>query len=360
MSRVFFAGFVVLIFCGVMAAQPGGGSMGANGGQPPTPGSQMGDGSRPMGMPGMPMLSGTVVMEDGAAPPAPVVIERVCAGIGRPEARTNEKGAFKLAFTRMAAPGQPPASNDGCSIKAALAGFSSDSADLTGRKPNKSELGKVILHPIEGVKGFTFSKTTKEAPKDARKQFEGSRESLEKNKPDAAEKQIHKAVEIYPAFAEAWQVLGTLQLEAKKPAEAKASFEQALKADPEFVAPYAQLARIAASRNDWQTVVDLTDKCVALNPYYSPEMLLGAALANHNLKKLDVAQTRAEQAIRADEQNALPRARYILGLLEAERGNFKAAAVSLREYLTLFPNTNDAATVKQQLAQIEQRAAATK
>src|SRR2546423_15116806 len=45
-------------------------------------------------------ISGKVVMEDGAPPPAPVAIERICNGSGHREAYSDGPGAFQFEFGR--------------------------------------------------------------------------------------------------------------------------------------------------------------------------------------------------------------------------------------------------------------------
>ncbi len=42
------------------------------------------------------VLSGQVTLDDGTPPPEPVLIERVCNGVTRPEGYTGSKGRFSI------------------------------------------------------------------------------------------------------------------------------------------------------------------------------------------------------------------------------------------------------------------------
>ena len=126
-------------------------------------------------------LSGKVVLQDGTAPPEPVVIERVCNGVVRPQGYTDSKGRFSFQLGQNdnmmmdASVGGDPgfggagAQNAGmggfgtragvserelwgCEIRAALAGYRSESVSLTGRRSlDNPEIGTIVLSRFGNV-----------------------------------------------------------------------------------------------------------------------------------------------------------------------------------------------------------------
>jgi hypothetical protein len=191
-------------------------------------------------------LSGKVQMDDGTAPPEPVIIERVCNGTPRAEGYTDSKGRFSFQLGQNLAMmqdasygpdanmsnrgipgntggasqnsatgsrGQTPGMRDlsGCDIRASLPGFRSDVVSLSGHRAlDRPEVGTIILHRVGNVEGTTISMTTLQAPKDAKKAFEKAHEALRKGKAADAQNNLEKAVEVYPQFASAWYELGVI------------------------------------------------------------------------------------------------------------------------------------------------------
>src|SRR5262249_48470981 len=158
-------------------------------------------------------LSGNVRLADGTNPPDRVLIERVCQGVVRPEAYTDSKGNFSFqvgarnagVFYDATVGGIDPLSTNsgpsgmgsqrgvnerdltGCEIRGNLAGFQSDSIVLGFRRSlDDPEIGTIRLRRLANVEGYTFSITTAQAPKDARKAYEKGLEYFNKRKwPDA-------------------------------------------------------------------------------------------------------------------------------------------------------------------------------
>jgi hypothetical protein len=190
-------------------------------------------------------LSGRVMMEDGTAPPEPVVLMLVCNGRPRPQGYTDSKGRFSVALgqnqqvfadasmdsTDMRSimnPGPTRGISErdlvGCEFRAELPGFQSDVIQLAGRRVlDNPEIGVIVLRRLANVEGFTFSLTTANAPKEAKKAYEKALSLKKKRKPAEAEVHLRKAVEIYPKFAAAWFELGNALDAQKKKEEARAA-----------------------------------------------------------------------------------------------------------------------------------------
>jgi len=326
------------------------------------------------------------MMDDGTPPPESVPIQRVCSANPHTEAYTDNKGHFSFelgqrvgvipdatedSFGRQAGMGNSASStgtpgsggsNDvnrllmGCVLRASLAGYRSESINLTNhRSLDDSEVGTIILHRIANVEGTTISATSAFAPKDAKKAFEKAAGDLRKNKWDDAEKELTKATTIYPKYAAAWYQLGRVQEYNKNADAAKNSFAQALAADSKYVNPYCALATIAARGANWQEVKDTTDRLLKLDPANFPDMWFYNALANYRLKNYEEAEKRARAGIKVDTDHSQPRMNQLLAALLADRKDYAGAAQSLKDYLQVAPNGPEAETVRKQLAAIEQK-----
>jgi len=409
---------LALIFAGALCAQeqqapvtPGGGGANVPGGNPgglertspsPAPGRTQQPGMDPMDprnrqqFPEMQrpiFLSGKVMLEDGTPPPEPVVIERVCNGNPRPEGYTDSKGRFSFqlgqnqhvmadasvpsgpdAFDTSGGFGQPGRSGNspfggmgggrqinerdlmGCELRASLPGYRSEIVNLAGRRMlDNPDVGTIILRRIAGVEGFTTSMTTVNAPKDARKAFEKSRDLLKKKKVAEAQKELEKAVGLYPNYAVAWFELGRLHEGSARPAEAKEAYSKAVAADSRYVNPYLQLAVLAAGEQKWEEVATHSARVIKLNPVDFPQAFFYHSVASYNLQKYDEAEKSAQEAVKLDTRHRMPKAQHLLGMLLAMKDDYKGAAEHMRGYLQYAPQAQDADVVRKQLSEVEKR-----
>jgi tetratricopeptide (TPR) repeat protein len=79
---------------------------------------------------------------------------------------------------------------------------------------------------------------------------------------------LEKAVEIYPRFAVAWQLLGQVRGELRDTAGARRAFEKALSADPAYARAHLSLARLSLYNEKWadaaaeaQAALDIHKDC---------------------------------------------------------------------------------------------------
>jgi tetratricopeptide (TPR) repeat protein len=331
-------------------------------------------------------LSGKVMMEDGTPPPEPVTIERVCnGGQPRPEGYTDSKGRFSIQLGNnmnvlpdasvgnsadisdisgvpgsrsMGMPGQQRGFSErdlmGCELRASLPGYRSQVVQLSGRRVlDNPDVGTILMKRLGNVEGVTMSITSMQAPKDAKKAWEKGANALKKEKLDEAERELQKAVSIYPEYASAWQDLGYVYERREKFDDARTAYENALKADAKFVKPYIHLAGIAAREEKWQEVADTTDRVLRLNPFDYPGAYFYNAVANLNLQNLDAAERSAREGLKHDELHRLPKLEHVLGIVLAQKNDLSGAAEHMKAYLKFAPNARDADFVRNQLAEVE-------
>jgi len=343
--------------------------------------------STPESMPAGVYLFGKVVLDDGTPAPDSVAIERVCNGTVRRETYTDSKGRFSFEIGRKAPALQDSSANSttdaptgpigtgglvltsnaglnsvagglgrlaDCELRAVLPGFSSDVISLADRRvSNRPDLGFIVLHRLANVAGTAISKTTWEAPPDARKAFEKGREALRKSKLRKAQELMEQAVALYPRHAAAWYELGRLQARAGNFQQASQSYARAMAADSKFVSPYLPLAELAVRDQNWQAAADTTDQLIRLDPVDYPQAYYYNALANLGLSKLTEAASSAREAKKLDTAHAFPKIEHVLGVILAEQHDYSGAAAALRNYLHFAPEDHDAATARMQLAEVE-------
>ena|SRR5579883_322183 len=321
------------------------------------------------------LLNGKVTLDDGSVPSEPVRIERVCSG-GRPHAEgfTDIKGRFSVTLgqemdampdaseapDRSQLPGATPMGGmrdsqiQNCELRAVLAGFRSDTISLAAhRYLDNPDVGTIVLHRMANVQGLTISATSALAPKDARKAYEKALEAEKKNKPDEAQKELEKAVALYPKYAAAWFELGRLYESRDHFDQARDAYNHSISADANYINPYERVFELDARDGKWQDAAAVSEKVLRLNPYDFPRAYYLNAFANFQLHNLDAAEKSAREAVRLDTSHQNPRALYLLGIILADKQDFTGAAENLRAYLQQAPDAQDAPKVKEQLAQVE-------
>lgn len=315
-------------------------------------------------------LSGKVVISDGSELTEPAAIRIVCESYKRIETYTGSRGDFsfqlgkdhgRLGQSDVSELGvESSAGTDGqqhwrdCEVQAVLAGFSSDSILLNRLMTSlqSTDIGKIELRPLEHVEGFTISVTTAAAPGNAKKAFDKGRELEKKQKWDAAERELQKAVSLYPKYAIAWFELGRLQFQKNDSAGARHSFEQSAAADPHYANPYLGFAHLALKEKQWQQLVEITGKLIALNPVNFPEAWLLNCVGHYSLRKYDTAEASAREGIKIDEVHQFPKLQYMLGIVLIEKRNFAEASDMMRQYLQLSSAPDDIAEAQKQLGEI--------
>ena len=311
-------------------------------------------------------LRGTVSVEGGGLPWDPIAVNVTCDDKPTYDTRTDVKGVFLITFTTATGPAKPDAKRSkaaqyiGCQVQARLSGFQSSTITVPNRDlTDNPDIGVITLRQEEGAQGGAMSGTSQSAPKDAVKNYEKARAEWLDQKPDRAQHDLEKAVQIYPQYAEAWYQLGKLQ-ENSNPKEAHNSFSKAAAADPKFILPYEHLATMAALEGKWQELLDCTNHLLELEPRGTPRIWYYNALANANLKNDKAAEASARKGLAMDPLHTEPNTEQLLAVVLVAGRNYAEALEHLRECLTYFPPGPNADLVKQQISQLEHAMGASK
>jgi tetratricopeptide (TPR) repeat protein len=305
-------------------------------------------------------LTGKVIVSGGAMPWDPIPITVTCDGKIRYTTYANPNGDFEIApvvtsastLGSEGAKSKPASEFVGCSVEAALPGFTSSALTVANRTiVDNPDLGTIKLSREEGAPGAASS-TTAAAPKDATKAFEKARSDWQEQKPDRAQRDLEKAVQIDPQFAEAWYQLGKIQ-EVSSPKDAGNSFSKAVAADSKFLPPYEHLVPIVAQAGKWQEVADDAAHAFELNPRGTARLWYFHALGNYKLNKKDVAQASALKALSMDPLHTQPNIEQLIAVILADKGDYAGALEHLRSCLTYLPTGPNTDLVKQQIAELE-------
>jgi tetratricopeptide (TPR) repeat protein len=322
-------------------------------------------------------------MVDGSQPPDRVEIIRVCStNSTRSAGHTDSKGYFGFQLngqnlmasmdaadgglsdtpqgfpTGMRTSTSPAGASDfyfDCELRARLAGYRSSSISLAGRKSLDSpDVGRLVLYPISASDGQAISATSAGASKDARKSFEKGVSEAKKQRFENAEKELRKAVELYPRYADAWMELGKTFVATKKMTEAHDAFAKAVEADPRYTYPYEYLYMVAFELERWQEVADTSARLLRLNPYEFPSAYYYNGVAHYQMKNWDTAEQSLAKGIDVDQRKTIPKSRYVLGLVQIQKKNYVGATKSLSEYVALAPNDPQAPKIQALLEELRQ------
>jgi tetratricopeptide (TPR) repeat protein len=381
-SRFVLAFSLIICLSASMAAQRGGKSGGT--GSRPGPSTSIPSITNPQPTTTQPLfIAGKVLVEGEGTPTEPVIIERVCNGVARRQGYTDAKGTFQFQLdqnvgfqdasenmTGIFETNTPTSSQSmeamrlkyqGCEIRAVLSGFLSSAAPLRLQGSTwQYDLGTIFLKRMEGVTGTTISATSYAAPGEARHAFEKGRKAFDARKLPDAEKELSKAVRIYPGFAAAWSLLGDIHQQQKRLDQATSEYMQALAADPHFVNPNFGLALIAVQDKRWQDAVQLTDQVTKMNAAAFPSAFFYNAVANYNLARVEPAIESARKFKALDTEHRHPDVCLLLGQIFIHKQDYASAAQEMRDYLALAPNASNAEEARQTLKRLEEAMVAKK
>lgn len=302
-------------------------------------------------------VEGTVT-NAGAAPPDRVLVSLVCGAQTVEKRLTDSKGAFSFSFSPTAggdaSVGRPQMGGAGCFVHAALAGFTCEPVRLESEFMGTGPLRvRLSLRPIESA-GLTYSATTMAASPQARKAYEKGQQALDKRKFAEAEPELRKAVELHPRYAVAWYALGRVYSSTGRAAEARRALEQAVAADAKYFNPYPMLVQLDLNERRWEDLARSTQTAIQLNPLFSADIYLLSAQANLQLRRMDVAEKHAREAVSMDTQRKWPVALRLLGAILAAQGKNAEAAAQYRAFLAAVPAVADSAALRAEIEKLEQ------
>ncbi len=158
--------------------------------------------------------------------------------------------------------------------------------------------------------------------------------------PDPSEKATayQKAVQLLPAFYEAWFNLGVASAAGTHYAEARAAYVQAEKLRPDATEVPRNMGRLALHEEKFDEAIACFQKAVALAPD-APQSYNDLGEAYRRAGQTKPAVGAFEKAVSLDSKYG--QAHYNLGLTYASAGDAKQAVAHFEAYLTLSPDAPD-------------------
>lgn len=334
-------------------------------------------------------LSGKVILADGGPVTDPVEVILVCNGTIRQRVYSRADGQFVFTLGENRSPDTDSAEmagnpiggefrsfnqigrgfgDDGrwgsgrttqpgrlylgdCELFALHPGFTSEvvypgNRDVLG----KPDIGNIRLFRRAQVRGTTISLKSLTAPDKARNAYEKARSQLKKKKPaySMAIKELQKAVQLYPEFAEAWHYLGKSYLALKEVDKAREAYEQSARADADYLLPRLALAELDMKCGQFSQAAIWSGQVLERNAHLIRASYLYGH-ANFSLGNLDLAEASLRKVQTSPEAKAYPGTHYLLGMVLARKGDIPAAASELSYFLELNPNFDGAEELRDQL-----------
>ncbi len=193
-----------------------------------------------------------------------------------------------------------------------------------------SPMGKIKMEPYEDVNRVSVTSYT--ASKEARKAYEKGAKRLVENRLDEAKELLTEAVELHPEYAAAWTLLGRTLVLLKDYPAARNAFERSLAADRSYVAAYRPLVRLVVAKNEWENVLELTQKGVELDPY-DAELKYQLAVAAMELGDHELAREMANRVFSTDDVALYPESGFVLAKAYRALGEPHKAIQAYQAYL---------------------------
>jgi len=336
-------------------------------------------------------ITGKVSTDDGTPLPENILVDRVCNGQTRQQVHADTKGNFTFQlgsrYTDVTtdvsvSPQFGPSSsidpnrestgnNSGqmgvsrqalwsCEIRANVSGFRSAAANISAYSPEQTiNVGTLFLQRGDKVEGTTISVSSYQAPKDAKKAYEKAMQAMKKDKPAEAQKELEKAVQVYPQYAMAWHQLGNIYDQQHQGDQAKKSYEQAIAADPKYVPPYLSMAMMAMREANWKDVLRMSERAIDLDPLNYPVAYYFNSVANYRLNNLQAAEKGARSAEKYDQQHRIPQVHLLLGTILSDSKEYAEAITEYTAFLKLSPDSKDADAIRAKVASLQKLTAST-
>jgi len=221
------------------------------------------------------------------------------------------------------------------------------------------ELDFVLMTTNAGSTGKPGVVFVQEVPEPARKQFQKAAELLNKsNKREEAFIALKSAIELFPLYFDALELLGTEQVKDREYEAAIPALTKALEVNSRSFASSFALGVAQYNLKQTQPAIESLRRAVSLNERsVNANLWLGIAL--RQTSRPDQAEAYLKRAdVLADSK--LPEAHWQLALLFNQLKRYKEAADELEIFLKVQPDARDVELIKKLIQRLRQQSAAAK
>ena len=201
----------------------------------------------------------------------------------------------------------------------------------------------------------TVSRHQLAIPETARREFGEAQKLVARHDVPGAVKRLERAVELAPAFAEAWNNLGTIAYQTRRLARAEECFRTALEADPSAYDPLVNLGGVLVTEMKLDEALKYNVFAVLARP--------NDALANSqlgltyfHLRRPDLAEKYLVETVRLDPAHfSYPQ--LVLAEIHVRRGERAKAADDLEDFLRRHPDWHAATRMREAIRSLRAAAA---
>jgi Flp pilus assembly protein TadD len=186
-------------------------------------------------------------------------------------------------------------------------------------------------------------------PPEAKKEFDLGQKAVGSHDFSGSVPHLQKAIELYPKYAEAYQLLAVAQLQTHQAAEAEGGLLKALEIEEKMPRAQYLLGVLYAMSGRASLAQKPLSRFAELDPQ-NPDAYFELAKVSYALDKSSDAEARARRAIELKESNA--GVRIVLGYALLRQKKPEEAQQAFREFLRLAPDSAMVADVKNAMAQI--------
>ena len=190
-------------------------------------------------------------------------------------------------------------------------------------------------------------------PPEAKTEFEAGQNAINTDDFSGAIPHLQKAIELYPRYAEAYQLLAVAQLQMNQGSQAEASLLKGLEIEDRMPRAQYLLGVLYAKTNRANLAEKPLTRFAELEPA-NPDAHLELAKVDFALDKFSEAESQARTAIERKETN--PGVYIVLGYSLLREKKADAARRAFEQFLKLEPRSPMTADVKTMIAQIDQHA----
>lgn len=194
-------------------------------------------------------------------------------------------------------------------------------------------------------------------PENAKKEFERGMKSFEKNDFNGAAQALKKAIEIFPDYYDALEVLGTEYVKHNDYNSALPLLEKAVAVNKDGWRGFYSLGIAQLEMKQRGEGIKSLKRAAELNPE-SPNvnMRLGMALAVDDDARAEAIQ--AFERVRKSAKDSIPNVYFYLGALYSRNNQYKEASDAWETFLKLYPQTPEKENIKKMIEQFRQKAKA--
>jgi tetratricopeptide (TPR) repeat protein len=186
-------------------------------------------------------------------------------------------------------------------------------------------------------------------PDKAAREYQEAQKDLARHDAESATRHLERAVELAPQFAMAWNNLGTIAYQTQKYPRAEECFREALRQDPAAYEPLVNLGGVLINLHKLDEAYDHNLHAVLTRPN---DALANAQLGMtyFGLKTLDLAEKYFRRAVELDPAH-FSHPQLFLAEIHLGRGDTRAAADDLENFLQHHPDWPQAARMREQIAE---------